>query len=72
MNIDLDTGRLIVFLSGFFIFLTVEQLFSARAGTLPLSRSATLHAGIATVTTVCGIPVSLTPLTLPTHPLVQI
>jgi len=53
MNIDLDTGRLIVFLSGFFIFLTVEQLFSARAGTLPLYRRATLHAGIAIVNTVC-------------------
>lgn len=53
MNIDLDTGRLIVFLSGFFIFLTVEQLFSVRAGTLPLYRRATLHAGIAIVNTVC-------------------
>ena len=53
MNIDLDTGRLIVFLSGFLLFLVIEQLFSARTSTLPRYRRATLHAGIAIVNTVC-------------------
>jgi len=52
MNIDLDTGRLIVFISGFIIFLTFEQIFSARQGTLPLTRRALLHTGVAVLNTI--------------------
>ena len=51
MDMNLDFGRLIVFLGGLCFFLAIEQLLPARKGTMPRSRRAILHVGIATFNT---------------------
>jgi sterol desaturase/sphingolipid hydroxylase (fatty acid hydroxylase superfamily) len=51
MDIDLDTGRLAVFLGGLTFWLTAEHLFGARTRTMPLARRAIMHGGIAAFNT---------------------
>lgn len=51
MDIDLDTGRLVVFIAGLCLWLAVERVFAARIPTMPVTRRALLHAGIAVFNT---------------------
>ncbi len=51
MNLDLDTGRLLVFLTGFGFFLALESLIPARQPTSAKHRRLLLHGVMATVNT---------------------
>ena len=52
MDIDLDTGRLVVFVGGLTTWLLIERVFAARTRTMPLVRRAALHAATAVFNTV--------------------
>ena len=52
MIIDLDTGKLIVFVGGVTLFLLIETLFPARPWRMPRWRRLGFHAGVATLNTV--------------------
>ena len=64
MEIDLDSGRLGVFIAGLTCFFLMEQLWSGRAATMPLARRIILHSGIATLNTVVIRTLSYVPLLL--------
>ncbi|MBT7335613.1 MAG: sterol desaturase family protein [Gammaproteobacteria bacterium] len=51
MNIDLDTGRLIVFVGGLFIFAIMERFMASRSATNSLGKRIALHSLIAAVNT---------------------
>lgn len=52
MEIDLDTGRLYVFLGGFLTFLIIESLFSKRASSNIRGKRFAFHIGVATFNTI--------------------
>ena len=62
MNIDLDGGRLTVFVVGFSLCFVLERLFSARKATLPPLRRIFMHAGIAACNTTLVRVISYVPL----------
>ena len=51
MNIDLDTGRLFVFLGGLIFWALLERLLTYRAAVTPLLRRVALHAAVAALNT---------------------
>lgn len=51
MDIDLDTGRLFVFLGGLILWASVERLFAYRRAVTSLPKRIALHAGIAAINT---------------------
>lgn len=51
MNVDLDTGRLIVFLGGLLFWALFERLFTYRSAIAPLPRRVLLHAAVAALNT---------------------
>jgi hypothetical protein len=52
VDIDLDTGRLWVFIGGLLLFLGFESLWPARAWVMPRARRWLFHGGIAALNTV--------------------
>jgi len=52
MELDLDTGRLYVFLGGFLIFAIIETLFSKRATNNTRSKRFAFHIGVATLNSI--------------------
>lgn len=52
MEIDLDSGRLYVFLAGLFLFLTLESIFTKREWNGTRMKRFALHAGVATINTI--------------------
>lgn len=52
MSLDLDTGKLIVFLGGFGLFLLIETLFPARRSGMARWQRLGFHAGVAALNTV--------------------
>lgn len=52
MELDLDTGRLYVFLGGFLTFLIIESLFSKRASDNIRGKRLIFHVGVATFNTI--------------------
>lgn len=51
MDIDLDSGRLVVFITGLTFWILVERLFSVREATMSLGRRIALHIGVAALNT---------------------
>ena len=64
MDIDLDTGRLVVFLTGITFFVLAEQLIKARTPTGPTIHRIALHAGVAVLNTVMVRVLTYVPLLL--------
>ena len=64
MDIDLDTGRLVVFLTGITFFVLAEQLMKARTPTGPTIHRIALHAGVAVLNTVMVRVLTYVPLLL--------
>ena len=64
MDIDLDTGKLGVFIAGLTCFFLMERLWSGRAATMPLAPRIILHSAIATLNTVVIRTLSYVPLLL--------
>jgi sterol desaturase/sphingolipid hydroxylase (fatty acid hydroxylase superfamily) len=62
LNIDLDGGRLTVFVVGFSLCFVLERLFSARKATLPPLRRIFMHAGIGAFNTTLVRVISYVPL----------
>jgi sterol desaturase/sphingolipid hydroxylase (fatty acid hydroxylase superfamily) len=52
MNIDLDTGRLVAFLFGLFLWISLEQFFAFRTKTASRNRRILLHLSVAALNTV--------------------
>jgi len=64
MDIDLDTGRLIVFVAGLTLFILAEQLFRARTPEMLLVPRLALHTAIAILNTLTVRLLTYVPLLL--------
>lgn len=64
MDIDLDTGKLVVFVGGLLLFLGIETFAPARRGGMPRWQRLGFHAGVAALNTVIVRVVAYVPFLL--------